>query len=124
MVSYFLFLLVGYFELPLLIFWVSHLIFDSKHSWTKFFLLKVRDEANLWKNKIGLNHINEVKDEFNNSGNELSAASVPGMKIYTANGFEKKSEFNDSGGELNAALVPELSAAVGSDVKNIYWKIL
>ena len=58
-----------------------------------------------------------MKDEFNNSGNELSAASVPGMKIYTANGFEKKSEFNDSGGELNAALVPELSAAVDSDVK-------
>ena len=108
---------MGYFELPLLIFWVSHLIFDSKHSWTKFFLLKVRDEANLWKNKIGVNHINEVKDEFSNSGNELSAASVPGMKIYTANGFEKKSEFNDSGGELHAALVPELSAAVGSDVK-------
>ena len=58
-----------------------------------------------------------MKDEFNNSGNELSAASVPGMKIYTANGFGKKSEFNDSSVELNAALVPELSAAVDSDVK-------
>ena len=58
-----------------------------------------------------------MQDELKNSGNELSAVSVPGMKIYTANGFEKKSEFNDSGGELNAALVPELSAAVDSAVK-------
>ena len=58
-----------------------------------------------------------MKDEFNNSGNELSAAPFPGMKIYTANGFEKKSEFNVSGVELNAALVPELSGAVDSDVK-------
>ena len=86
-------------------------------------LLKVTDEANLRKNKVGLNDSNEsaflpegseVEEKFNNSGGESSAAHDSDMY---GKGFEVKDKFNSSGGELNAAYDSELSAAVDSDVK-------
>ena len=89
-------------------------------------LLKVTDEANLRKNKVGLNDSNEsaflpdgseVEEKFNSSGGESSAAHDSDVKICIGKGFEVKDKFNSSGGELNAAYDSELSAAVDSDVK-------
>ena len=89
-------------------------------------LLKVTDEANLRKNKVGLNDSNEsaflpdgseVEEKFNSSGGESSAAHDSDVKICIGKGFEVKDKFNSSGGELNAAHDSELSAAVDSDVK-------
>ena len=89
---------------------------------TRFFLLlKVTDEANLWKNKVGLNDSNESaflpegsEVKFDSSGGESSAAHDSDVKICIGNGFEVKDKFNSSGGELNAAHDSDVKICVGN----------
>ena len=86
-------------------------------------LLKVTDEANLRKNKVGLNDSNEsaflpdgseVKEKFYSSGVESSAAHDSDAKICIGNGFEVKDKFNSSGGELNAAHDSDVKICIGN----------
>ena len=86
-------------------------------------LLKVTDEANLRKNKVGLNDSNEsaflpegseVREKFNSSGGESSAAHDSDVKICIGNGFEVKDKFNSSGGELNAAHDSDVKICIGN----------
>ena len=86
-------------------------------------LLKVTDEANLRKNKVGLNDSNEsaflpegseVKEKFNSYDSELSAAVDSDVKISMGNYFEVKNEFNSSGGELSAALDSDVKICIGN----------
>ena len=93
--------------------------------WLDFFAikLKVTDEANLRKNKVGLNDSNEsaflpdgseVEEKFNSSGGESSAAHDSDVKICIGKGFEVKDKFNSSGGELNAAHDSDVKICIGN----------
>ena len=91
--------------------------------WLDFFAikLKVTDEANLRKNKVGLNDSNESaflpegsEVKFNSSGGESSAAHDSDVKICIGNGFEVKDKFNSSGGELNAAHDSDVKICIGN----------
>ena len=112
------------FELPHIIFG-KHICLAQNTDWLDFFAikLKITDEANLRKNKVGLNDSNEsaflpegseVKEKFNSSGGESSAAHDSDVKICIGNGFEVKDKFNSSGGELNAAHDSDVKICIGN----------